>query len=156
MHEFLINLRKYDSRKMNEVRELKLQPEQNYRRVLYRTMDARLKALIQAPLLNDQCIRTFMEAVSLALQGLENDLILSDAEAEGQNNGDGEENNEEVMDENYGQDDELFFEEDDENTGATTQFIDDIKAPINRSSTSTINMASTSNISTDYSAHDYY
>lgn len=139
---------------MNEVRELKLQPDRIYRRVEYRTMDARLKALIQAPLLNDQCIRVFLQAVSLALQGLEDDLIVDEVECQ-ENNGDGEENNEEEAEENYAEDDELFIGEDEENTGATSELIRNIKAPIALSPNATFNLASTSNISSDYTDHDY-
>lgn len=122
---------------MQEVRELILQPDRNYRRVKNKIMDTRLKHLVQnVPLENDQSIRVFLQSVSLALQGMEEDLIMAEENEENINEVDENESNK-------------------ENSDATGELVRDIKVPLIRSGITTIDVPSSSNAFSSYNDHNY-
>jgi hypothetical protein len=76
MLDFLASLHKYDDKKVQEAREATLRPGKIYRRREYKDMDLNIKRTVaNAPLNTDAEISTFMEAISLSLRPMVNQIV---------------------------------------------------------------------------------
>ena len=101
MYDLLTRLHQFDTKKMQEIREAILKPGSAHRRKEFVEMDRTMLHLCRnSPLHTDQHIAIFLQAVSLALKQLMNDLADTTGAEEEENGGDDEENEREIDVEN--------------------------------------------------------
>jgi hypothetical protein len=75
MLDFLASLHKYDTKKVQQAREAMLRPGKIYRRREYKEMDRDIKRNVATdPLNTDAEISNFMEAISLLLRPMVNQI----------------------------------------------------------------------------------